>query len=80
MAGVEIELVVWEENGRPQVLEVFPAPEPTVRPVLPPVESPPGRALGMNLVSRIAGRLSENEATISSVVGIAVLTGIRLHE
>jgi hypothetical protein len=34
----------------------------------------------MNLVSHIAGWLSENEATISAVVGITVLTGIRLHE
>jgi len=34
----------------------------------------------MNLVSRIAGWLSEDEATISAVMGITVLTGIRLHE
>ena len=30
----------------------------------------------MDLLSRIAGWLGENEATISAVVGIAVLTGI----
>jgi hypothetical protein len=34
----------------------------------------------MNLLSRIAGWLGENEVSISAVVGLAVLTGIRLHE
>jgi hypothetical protein len=31
----------------------------------------------MDLLSRIAGWLGENEATISAVVGIAVLAGLR---
>jgi hypothetical protein len=34
----------------------------------------------MKLVSRIAGWLGEDQATVNAVVGIAGLTGIRLHE
>ena len=35
----------------------------------------PGGGSGMDLLSRIAGWLGENEATISAVVGITVLAG-----
>ena len=40
------------------------------------VEYPGGGESGVEALSRIASWLGENEATISAVVGIAVLTGI----